>query len=290
MIRSMTGYGSASGLVAGMKVTIEMRSLNSKFFELNLRCPSLFREYENALRIEFSKSVERGKLDIVINIENNEIARRSTINKEIFQAYFEELKSLSQELSIDETRWVDTILKLPMVLNSDKSDVTEEHWKELQQLLSQSTEKFNVFRAEEGKVLESDLSERLKNILKLLDDIAPFEKERVGNIRNRIGKSIAELREVTNIDQNRFEQELIFYIEKLDISEEKIRLRAHCDYFAEAMKGNEANGKKLNFIAQEIGREINTLGAKANDANIQRRVVEMKDELEKLKEQLANVL
>ena len=290
MIRSMTGYGSATGQVAGLKVTIEMRALNSKFLELNLRAPSLFRDKESELRLELSKMTERGKLDVLITIDNNELARRSTINKEVFKSYYEELKSLSSELNMSEVSWVDTVLKLPQVLNSDKSDVTEEQWKELWQLMMQAVEKLNEYRAEEGKVLENDLSERLNCILKLLDEVAPFEKERVENIRQRIGKSIADMRDVTNIDQNRFEQELIYYIEKFDISEEKTRLRANCNYFLEAMKSSEANGKKLGFIGQEIGREINTLGAKANDSNIQRRVVDMKDELEKLKEQLANVL
>ena len=290
MIRSMTGYGSATGQVAGLKVTIEMRALNSKFLELNLRSPSLFRDKESEMRLELSKMTERGKLDVLITIDNNELARRSTINKEIFKSYYEELKSLATELNMPESSWVDTVLKLPQVLNSDKSDVTEEQWNELWQLIMQAIEKLNEYRAEEGKVLENDLSERLNCILKLLDEVTPFEKERVDNIRQRLGKSIADMRDITNVDQNRFEQELIYYIEKLDVSEEKTRLRANCNYFLEAMKSSEANGKKLGFIGQEIGREINTLGAKANDANIQRRVIDMKDELEKLKEQLANVL
>ena len=290
MIRSMTGYGSATGQVAGLKVTIEMRALNSKFLELNLRAPSLFRDKESELRLELSKMTERGKLDVLITIDNNELARRSTINKEVFKSYYEELKSLSSELNMSEVSWVDTVLKLPQVLNSDKSDVTEEQWNELWQLIMQAIEKLNEYRAEEGKALENDLSERLNCILKLLDEVTPFEKERVDNIRQRLGKNIADMRDITNVDQNRFEQELIYYIEKLDVSEEKTRLRANCNYFQEAMKSSEANGKKLGFIGQEIGREINTLGAKANDANIQRRVIDMKDELEKLKEQLANVL
>ena len=290
MIRSMTGYGSATGQVAGLKVTIEMRALNSKFLELNLRAPSLFRDKESELRLELSKMTERGKLDVLITIDNNELARRSTINKEIFKSYYEELKSLATELNMPESSWVDTVLKLPQVLNSDKSDVTEEQWNELWQLIMQAIEKLNEYRAEEGKALENDLSERLNCILKLLDEVTPFEKERVDNIRQRLGKNIADMRDITNVDQNRFEQELIYYIEKLDVSEEKTRLRANCNYFQEAMKSSEANGKKLGFIGQEIGREINTLGAKANDANIQRRVIDMKDELEKLKEQLANVL
>ena len=273
-----------------MKVTVEMRSLNSKFLEMNLKTPAMFRDHETALRMELSKSVERGKLDIAISVESNEVVRRSTINKEVFKAYYNELAELSSEFSINESSLLDTILKLPQVLNADKTEATDDQWKELHHLVSQATIKFNEFRSEEGKVMESDLADRLKSILKYLDEIVPFEKERIENIRLRLGKSMAELRETTNVDQNRFEQELIFYIEKLDINEEKIRLRAHCNYFVEVMKSNESNGKKLGFIAQEIGREINTLGSKANDANIQRRVVEMKDELERLKEQLANVL
>ncbi len=290
MIRSMTGYGAASGLVAGNKVTIEIRSLNSKFFELNLRMPSTFREREHDIRSEISKSAERGKIDVAINFENNELARKSTINKEIFKAYYDEMKQLSSELGLEESNWADTILKLPQVLNSDKSESNEEQWKELAVIIEQAAARFNLFRCEEGAVLEKDLDERIASILRLLDEVAPFEKERVDNIRSRLNKNLNELHEAAGGDENRFEQELIFYIEKLDISEEKTRLLSHCNYFVETMKSKEANGKKLGFISQEIGREINTLGAKANDASIQRRVVEMKDELEKLKEQLANVL
>jgi uncharacterized protein (TIGR00255 family) len=286
----MTGYGTASGIVAGNKVTVEIRSLNSKFFELNLRLPSLFRDKEADLRLELSKSVERGKIDVSVNFDNNELARKSSINKEIFKAYYEELKTLANDLDIRENNWTDIILKLPQVLNSDKSESSDENWNELLSLITDSCKKFNDFRCEEGKVLEKDLEDRIKSILKLLNDIEPFEKERTETIRTRLMKSLGELREAAGADENRFEQELIFYIEKLDISEEKTRLASHCNYFVETMNAKEANGKKLGFIAQEIGREINTLGAKANDATIQRKVVEMKDELEKLKEQLANVL
>ncbi len=290
MIRSMTGYGTAAGVVAGNKITIEIRSLNSKFFELNLRLPPSFRDREADLRMEISKSAERGKIDFSINFDNSELARKSSINKEIFKAYYEELKALSDHLQMKEINWADTILKLPQVLNSERSESSEEHWNELLVVLKEASTKFNTFRCEEGVVLEKDLEERVQCILRLLDEIAPYEKDRIENIKARLHKGLSDMKESAGADENRFEQELIFYIEKLDISEEKTRLRSHCNYFVETMKSSEANGKKLGFIGQEIGREVNTLGAKANDATIQRKVVEMKDELEKLKEQLANVL
>ena len=290
MIRSMTGYGSASGSIGTNKVTVEMRSLNSKFFELNLRIPSLFRDREADLRSEIGKQVERGKIDFAVNFDNNELARKSTINREIFKAYYEELSHLEGELGIKGGNWLPSILSLPQVLNSDKTESTEQQWNELLALISAASEKFNKFRLEEGKTLEKDLEERINAIMSLLSEVEPFEKARVENIRQRLGKSLGEIKDASGADENRFEQELLFYIEKLDISEEKTRLASHCNYFTETMKSSEANGKKLGFISQEIGREINTLGAKANDANIQRKVVEMKDELEKLKEQLANVL
>ncbi len=286
----MTGYGAATGVVAGHKLTIEIRSLNSKFFELNMRLPPAFRDKEADLRMEISKAAERGKLDFMINFDNSELARKSSVNKEIFKAYYEELKSLADTLNFQEQNWVDVIMKLPQVMNNEKSDLSDEQWQELLKVVREASAKFNNFRCEEGSVLEKDLEERITCILRLLDEVAPFEKERVENIRQRLYKSLSEIRESAGVDENRFEQELIFYIEKLDVSEEKIRLRSHCNYFIETMHSSEANGKKLGFITQELGREINTLGAKANDASIQRKVVEMKDELEKLKEQLANVL
>lgn len=290
MVRSMTGYGNAAGQAAGCKVTVEIRSLNSKFLELNLRIPNIFRDRETELRSELSKSVERGKADLLITLDNNEPARKSTINKELFKAYYEELKIVSEELGLQESSWLDTILKLPNVLSNDKSDLSDEQLRELLQIINLAVKKFDSFRIEEGKVLEQELAMRITNILHLVEAVEPFEKERIEIIKQRLLKSMNDIKESTRVDENRFEQELVYYIEKLDISEEKLRLRSHCNYFTETIKGNEANGKKLSFIAQEIGREINTLGSKANDANIQRRVVEMKDELEKLKEQLANAL
>lgn len=292
MVKSMTGFGSASNDISGTAVTVEIKSLNSKFLEMALRLPSMYRDKELELRAELSKLIERGKVDVSINIGNgnNDLSKKSNINKEIFKAYYEELKQLRDELKISDRLILETVIKLPQVLGNDKTEGDEEQWKAINILLKEAVEKFNSFREQEGKVIEDELVLRIKNILKLLIEAEKFEKGRIENIRERLHKNLAEIKEATSIDENRFEQELIFYVEKLDITEEKLRLRSHCDYFLESLKSKEANGKKLGFITQELGREINTLGSKANDANMQRAVVEMKDELEKLKEQLANVL
>jgi uncharacterized protein (TIGR00255 family) len=225
-----------------------------------------------------------------VSIDNNELAKRSTVNREIFMAYVDELKALTKESGIDDSNMLDAILKLPAVLNSEKSEMDEALWLQLKGLIQSAVDQFNLFRENEGKVLEVDMKERLSSILNAVPVLETYEQARIDTIRQRIYKSIIEIKEQSAIDQNRFEQELIYYIEKLDISEEKVRLRSHCDYFLQTLASKEANGKKLAFITQEIGREINTIGAKANDAIMQRTVVEMKDELEKLKEQLANVL
>ncbi len=288
----MTGFGNASNDISGTAVTVEIKSLNSKFLEMALRLPSMYRDKELELRAELGKLIERGKVDVSINIGNgaSDISRKSNINKEIFKAYYEELKLLRDELNISDQLILETVIKLPQVLGNDKTEGDEEQWKAINVLLKEAVEKFNSFREQEGKVIEVELTLRINNILKLLIEAEKFEKGRIENIRERLHKNIAEIKEATNIDENRFEQELIFYVEKFDITEEKLRLRSHCNYFIESLKSKEANGKKLGFITQELGREINTLGSKANDASMQRAVVEMKDELEKLKEQLANVL
>lgn len=290
MVRSMTGYGNAKGLVGGQGVTVEIRSLNSKFLELNMRMPMQFRDRELELRAELGKQLERGKADLNISFDNNDLAKRSSVNKEIFNAYFEELSSLGKEYHLSDVNLMDIILRMPAVLNAEKAESDETQWSELRILIGEAVKKFNQFRDNEGAVLGKDVIDRVTVILNSIPRLEEFEQVRVDNIRQRIMRSVAELQEQSNIDHNRFEQELIYYIEKLDISEEKVRLRSHCDYFLQTLNGAEANGKKLGFIAQEIGREINTIGAKANDAGMQRIVVEMKDELEKLKEQLANVL
>ncbi|MBK9402861.1 MAG: YicC family protein [Bacteroidetes bacterium] len=290
MVRSMTGYGNVKGMIGGQNVTVEIRSLNSKFLELNLRMPLQFRDRELELRAELSKQLERGKADLNISFDNNDLAKRSSVNKEIFNAYFEELSALGKEYHLSDVNLFDLILRMPAVMNTERSEVDETQWKDLKALLSQAIERFNGFRDNEGVALSQDITARVHTILNSIPRLEAFEQVRVDNIRARLDKAISEMRDQANIDRNRFEQELIFYIEKLDISEEKVRLKSHCDYFVQTLDGPEANGKKLGFITQEIGREINTIGAKANDAAMQRIVVEMKDELEKLKEQLANVL
>ncbi len=290
MVRSMTGYGNVKGMIGGQNVTVEIRSLNSKFLELNLRMPLQFRDRELELRAELSKQLERGKADLNISFDNNDLAKRSSVNKEIFNAYFEELSALGKEYHLSDVNLFDMILRMPAVMNAERSEVDETQWKEMKLLLAQAIERFNGFRDNEGVALSKDITERVHTILNNIPRLEAFEQVRVDNIRARLDKAISEMRDQANIDRNRFEQELIFYIEKLDISEEKVRLKSHCDYFVQTLGGPEANGKKLGFITQEIGREINTIGAKANDAAMQRIVVEMKDELEKLKEQLANVL
>lgn len=286
----MTGYGSAKGTVGTQSVTVEIRSLNSKFLELNVRLPLQFRDKELEIRADVGKLLERGKADLNVSIDNNELAKRSTVNKEIFLAYYEDLKSLATETGMSDDNMLDAILKLPAVLNSEKSEMDEQQWKQLKALIQSAVEQFNLFRSNEGNVLEQDVTQRLNAIENALPQLEQYEQARIESVRARLHKSVNELKDQLNIDTNRFEQELIYYIEKLDISEEKVRLKSHCDYFLQTMNSKEANGKKLGFITQEIGREINTIGSKANDANMQRIVVEMKDELEKLKEQLANVL
>ncbi|MFN5347189.1 MAG: YicC/YloC family endoribonuclease [Bacteroidota bacterium] len=290
MLKSMTGYGSAKGTVGTQAVTVEIRSLNSKFLELNVRLPLQFRDKELEIRADVGKMLERGKADLNVSIDNNELAKRSTVNKEIFLAYYEDLKSLATETGMSDNNMLDAILKLPAVLNSEKSEMDEIQWKQLKGLIQSAVEQFNLFRSNEGNVLEQDVTQRLNAIENSIPQLENYEQARIESIRTRLHKSVNELKDQLNIDTNRFEQELIYYIEKLDISEEKVRLKSHCDYFIQTMNSQEANGKKLGFITQEIGREINTIGSKANDANMQRIVVEMKDELEKLKEQLANVL
>jgi uncharacterized protein (TIGR00255 family) len=290
MVKSMTGYGMAKGPVGSQTITVEIRSLNSKFLELNLRLPSAYRDKELELRNDLGKQIDRGKADVNINYENNELAKRNTVNRDIFKAYAEELKSVCEDFQVSDSNLLDIILRMPSVMNTEKAEGDEQSWLQLKALMQQAIIQFNSFRETEGKVLENDICLRIKAIENAIPVLETYEQARIDAVRQRIQKGLSEIREQNTVDQNRFEQELIYYIEKLDISEEKVRLRSHCEYFMQTIAAPDANGKKLGFITQEIGREINTIGAKANDAIMQRTVVEMKDELEKLKEQLANVL
>lgn len=290
MIKSMTGFGRASGEVNGVMVTVEIRSLNSKFLELGLRMPQAFSEKEMDLRSQFMKEFDRGKVDVSITMANSSDENLLAFNHDLITAYIKELKLIEKENKIVETDYLRIISGLPNVMSAKKTSVDESTWKKIEKLIKSAVIAFNEFRLQEGQLLEKEFAGRLKSIEKHLKAIEKLEPERIKSFRARINQSIMELHESIKIDQNRFEQEMIYYIEKLDVSEEKFRLRSHCNYYIENLKSKDANGKKLGFIIQEIGREINTLGSKANHAGMQQHVVEMKDDLEKMKEQIANVL
>jgi uncharacterized protein (TIGR00255 family) len=286
----MTGFGNASAQYGNKTITVDLKSVNSKFLDLNLRLPSSVRDHDLELRSFLQRELERGKADLSVTIENGNAQKKFSIDKALFKSYFRELQSLEQELSIVPNDYTNTILRLPDVLVADKTEASEGEWEQVFEVIKKAVVEFQKFRETEGKSQVADLSQRMKAIEELLEKIEVFEPQRMEAIRERLSGSLEDFIESNNIDRNRFEQELIFYIEKLDISEEKVRLRSHCDFFMETMKDASNSGKKLNFIGQEIGREINTIGSKANHAGIQKLVVEMKDELEKVKEQLMNIL
>ena len=291
MIKSMTGYGIASFDSGSTKYTVEIKSLNSKFLELSLRIPKAFSEKEFQLRNECNKQIERGKVSLSINVEQADSSVKAAgIDAELLKNYYNQLKKVSNDLGEPTNNLLQLALGLPEVVKYEEDTVSEEEWKIVEKTFQQAVTAFQQFRADEGNVLEQDVKFRIGIILKNLELVEIEEPKRIPLIRERLNQFLAEAVARESIDQNRFEQELIYYIDKLDITEEKIRLKSHCDYFIETLKNADANGKKLGFISQEIGREINTLGSKANDANIQKLVVGMKEELEKIKEQLLNVL
>ncbi len=286
----MTGYGIGSAENANVKYTVEIKSLNSKFLELNLRLPKAVSDKELFLRGESSKLIERGKVNINISTEYvNQTAKAANINAELLKAYYQQLASIANELGDKNQQLFEMALNMPEVISHD-DEVDEEEGKVLVDAFHQAVKKFNQFRSDEGAVLKQDLEHRVSLILSHLTEVEGVEGSRIPLIRERINQYMEEAVGKENVDMNRFEQELVFYIEKLDITEEKVRLRSHCNYFIEALNSQDSNGKKLGFISQEMGREINTLGSKANNAQIQQIVVKMKDELEKIKEQLLNVL
>ncbi len=291
MIKSMTGYGLASNDFVHAKYTVEIKSLNSKFLELSLKLPKAFSDKELLIRNECSKQIDRGKVNVSITTEypQNEI-KTASINQNLLKLYYEQLRTSASELGDTGNNLLQLALNFPDVISYQEDTVSEEEWKELHKIFDEAMANFQVFRRDEGKVLQQDLILRINNILTALKEVEKQEPERLPLVRERLTQYLNDAVGRENVDMNRFEQELIFYIDKLDITEEKIRLKSHCDYFMEALKSADANGKKLGFISQEIGREINTIGSKANDARIQQIVVGMKEELEKVKEQLLNVL
>ncbi len=291
MIKSMTGFGLATNNFVNAKYTVEIKSLNSKFLELSLKLPKAFSDKELFVRSECSKQIERGKVVVTVTAEyaENQV-KAASINKGLLKLYYNQLKSAADELGDKPDNLLQLALNFPEVIQYDDDIISDEEWKQVLRTFEEALVSFQTFRKDEGEILRLDLLLRINNILQLMRQVEIHEPNRIPMIRERLNQLLHDYIGKENVDQNRFEQELIFYIDKLDITEEKIRLKSHCDYFLEALKSPDANGKKLGFISQEIGREINTMGSKANDAQIQQIVVGMKEELEKIKEQLLNVL
>lgn len=291
MLKSMTGYGKSVAEIPGKKITIEIKSLNSKSLDLNIRLPWLYKEKESEIRNIISQLLDRGKIDLTITFDmlDNEIL--PVINKNIVKNYFIQLKEIASELGIDNNeQLLPAIIRLPDALKTEKIELPESEWLLVSEKITESAMELDKYRAEEGKSLEKDILKSLNSILMLLEDIEKFESDRIPKIREKLKKLLLEYVGSENVDKNRYEQELIYYLEKLDINEEKVRLRKHCEYLQEKISSPPPNGKILGFISQEIGREINTIGSKAYDAAIQKIVVMMKDELEKIKELSLNVL
>ena len=285
MILSMTGFGRAEGIFEGKKITVELKSLNSKTFDLNIRIPLRYKEKEFEVRKYLNDTIFRGKIDCYINCENIEDANDVKINQEIVKSYINQLREISP--NAEEYEYLKMAIRMPEAINGKPAELSEEEWQLLLSLVKEAVGKFLDFRKTEGSILQEELSKNLKNIEENLSKVIPFEEERMVAVKERYQNT---LREFENVDETRFYQEMAYYAEKLDISEEKVRLAQHLKYYNEVMKNEDLNGKKLGFISQEIGREINTLGSKANHHEIQKLVVMMKDDLEKIKEQTLNVL
>jgi len=291
MIKSMTGYGKSMAEVPQKKVSVEIKSLNSKSLDLNSRIPWLYKEKESEIRNMISQKLDRGKIDITINFDALDAEIIPVINKNVVKNYFVQMKEISSELGINsDDQILSIIMRMPDALKTEKPELPDNEWLLVREKINEAIEQLDIYRAEEGKSLEADLMRCIGKILGYLEEIEKHEGNRIKKIREKLGTSLIENVGKENVDMNRFEQEIIYYLEKLDINEEKVRLRKHCEYFLEKVASLPPNGKILNFIAQEMGREINTIGSKANDASIQKLVVSMKDELEKIKEQTLNVL
>ncbi|MEY3239884.1 MAG: hypothetical protein RIR11_1322 [Bacteroidota bacterium] len=291
MLLSMTGYGRAIGSFGDKSIVVELRSLNSKVTDIKIRIPGEYRDKESEIRKLITDHAERGKVDINIDLQNSDGAAPVSLNEPLFRGYYLAISKLADELGLDKKDILTSIMRIPSVMGSQGNETDEEEWVVLRSIISEALEALKLFRQEEGKVIEQDLRLRIKTITDIIETVTPFEQERFVRMRERMRNNMEEVFGRENLDSNRFEQEVLYYLEKMDMSEEKIRLSQHCKYFLEQVDDSKLSaGRTLGFITQEMGREINTLGAKAYDANIQRFVVQMKDELEKIKEQIANVL
>ena len=290
----MTGYGKAEAVLDHKKITVEIRSLNSKQLDLTVKVPAVYRQSEYEIRNRIGKRLQRGKIDAYVSYEITGDSVPVNIDRKTFTAYFGQIREIAAENGIDwngsalDAAVVPAVLRLPEVIQNDQQTVSEAETQALKRCVEEAVDHMEQFRIQEGTILIADLLRRIDRIELLKEEIVPFEKARAETIKTRIRENIESLG--IPFDANRLEQEMIYYIEKLDITEEKVRLQNHCKYFREVARGEEAPGRKLGFIAQELGREINTLGSKANEATIQKKVVEMKDELEKIKEQVLNIL
>ncbi|TDT46542.1 uncharacterized protein (TIGR00255 family) [Maribacter spongiicola] len=285
MIQSMTGFGKHVVQLPNKKITVEIKSLNSKSIDLNARMPSSYREKELELRKLVANSLLRGKVDFNLYVELTGDTTSTQVNEVAVKQYMSQLKSIADG---DDLRLLEMALRFPDAMKTDKEDIDESEYEAIKEALQGALVEINEFRSEEGSVLEKDFLDRISSLKKLLEEVLSIDPDRQATIRERLEKAVQDLK--ADVDANRFEQELIYYLEKYDITEEKVRLANHLDYFSKTLMSDDSNGKKLGFISQEIGREINTIGSKANFAPMQQIVVQMKDELEKIKEQMLNVL
>ena len=292
MVKSMTGFGKTTVESGNKKIVIDIKSLNSKQLDLNLRMPNLYKEKEMEIRSMVKELLDRGKVDMNIYFDSSESDKDVSINQSVVMQYFNQMMEISKQLGLEPegNELLQTVMRFPDTLQVKSEELSEQEWLQLKTGIEKALEEINNFRKQEGKALIKDISCRIELIQQLAAQVPQFEVKRVEVIRQKLQEKINEWTDVKNIDQNRLEQEIIYYLEKLDITEEKVRLANHCKYFLETVEKEDAPGRKIGFIAQEIGREINTMGSKANDHDIQKLVVRMKDELEKIKEQSLNVL
>lgn len=290
MVKSMTGYGKAECELSQKKVTIEIKSLNSKQMDLNTRISLLFREKDLEIRRELSEKLIRGKVDFILYTESLGDESATKINAGIVRSYYKQMEQISADLNIPlDNTILQTILTLPEVVRNEREELNDQEWKSILEKISEAVAALESFRIQEGFILKQDLISNVNSITTLLKEVEQYEEERVSRIKEKIFDGLRDI-SIEQVNENRLEQEMIFYMEKMDINEEKVRLKNHCDYFLETLELNEPVGKKLGFIAQEIGREVNTLGSKANHTEMQKLVIRMKDSLERMKEQLLNVL
>lgn len=291
MLKSMTGYGKATGTANEKKISVELRSLNSKGLDLNIKLPSLYREKEIEVRNLLSGRLIRGKVDFLMQYENAQDDKKAVINMPLAMAYYRQLWDLGNKIDNSASfDYLSAVMSMPEVLQSAKPELEPGEWEQVLNLISEAVQNLEEFRKTEGQQLEQDMLERVKKIQALRLEVQHFAPERLTHLRQRLEKNLQELKTDEGFDQNRLEQELIFYLEKFDITEENIRLNSHCEYFLQTASAEENQGKKLGFILQEMGREINTMGSKASHVAIQKLVVQMKDELEKIKEQVLNIV